>query len=368
VQNSTLIKLFVLLTVLIFGAVAVLNFLKLNAPESAKIAPTLAKTENYSEPYKPFVPRAVKPQSDSNDVELGEKEAPKLSREQIEAWLAKHNRNAMSLLVAFRSSGDTNYLNEASMNFPNDPHVELSVLAHDEFPADRRKWLNLFKQSSPSNSLANYLSAQDDFKNGKNDEAAQELLAASGKSQFDTYATETQLDSAELYSSSGKSPIEVTTLGMNDWAKENLPELATYKRLAQGMGDLEQQYATAGDANSAVNLAQMGMTLANQIQTVDSGKYLINQLVGIADENIMLSKLDQNTSYDFLDGRTPAQVLQQLKDQKQLYRQIASQFSAAYLQMSPDEMVNYSERLKIYGEIPGAKWVIQQHPSAAPPQ
>ena len=49
----------------------------------------------------------------------------------------------MSLLAAFRSSGDTNYLNEAATNFPNDPHVELSVLAHDEFPADRRKWLGL---------------------------------------------------------------------------------------------------------------------------------------------------------------------------------------------------------------------------------
>src|SRR5450755_4339674 len=198
-QNSTLIKLFVVLTVLIFVAVAVLNFLKLNAPETAKIAPTLAKTEYYSAPSKPFVPKAVKPQSDSNDAESGEKKVPKLSREQVEAWLVKHYRNAMSLLAAFRSSGDTNYLNEAATNFPNDPHVELSVLAHDEFPADRRKWLDLFKQSSPSNSLANYLSAQDDFKNGKKDEAVQELLAASGKSQFDSFQTESRLDEEDLY-------------------------------------------------------------------------------------------------------------------------------------------------------------------------
>jgi hypothetical protein len=36
----------------------------------------------------------------------------------------------------------------------------------------------------------------------------------------------------------------------------------------------------------------------------------------MAVEKMMLSKLDQNTSYDFLDGQTPAQISQQLKDQK----------------------------------------------------
>jgi hypothetical protein len=151
---------------------------------------------------------------------------------------------------------------------------------------------------------------------------------------------------------------------MSDWAGENLPELATYKRLAQGIQGLEQQYVTSGDANSADNLAQAGMTLANQIQGGDSGKYLINQLVGMAIEKMMVSKLDPNTGYDFLDGQTPAQILQQLKDQKQSYRELATQFSAAYAQMSPDEMVNYSERVKIYGETEAAKWVIQQHPPA----
>jgi hypothetical protein len=366
VQNSTLLKLFVVLTALIFIAVAVLNFLKLNAPETTRVAPTFAKTENHYAPYKPFVPKVVKPQPDSDDADSSEKEAPKLSREQVEAWLAKHNRNAMSLLAAFRSSGDTNYLNEAATNFPNDPHVELAVLSHDEFPAERRKWLDLFKQSSPGNSLANYLSAQEDFKNGKNDEAVQELLAASGKPQFDSYATETQLDSEELYSASGKSPMEVATLGMGDWAGVNLTEVATLKRLAQGMAGLEQQYATSGDVNSAVNLAQMGMTLANQTQSGDSGKYLINQLVGVAEAGIVLSKLDQNTSYDFLDGQTPAQFMLNLKQQKIVEVQITQNFDAVEAQMSPDEIVNYSQRVKIYGELPAMNWVVQQHPPVDP--
>src|SRR5471030_2060891 len=134
---------------MIFVMVAILNFSKLNAPETTKAAPTFAKDHDYSSTYKPLVSKTMKPMSEPADAksESDEKAAPKLSREQVEAWLAKYNRNAMSLLAAFRSSGDTNYLNEAATNFPNDPRVELAVLAHDEFPAERRKWLDLFKRS-----------------------------------------------------------------------------------------------------------------------------------------------------------------------------------------------------------------------------
>ncbi len=304
----------------------------------------------------------VKPKSDSDDAESGGKEVPKLSREQVEAWLAKHNRNAMSLLAAFRSSGDTNYLNEAATNFPDDPHVELSVLAHDEFPADRRKWLDLFKQSSPSNSLANYLSAQDDFKNGKNNEAVQELLAASGKLHFDNYAIENELDAEELYSASGKSPIETTSFAMSDMSEENMPELVALREVAKGIADSEKKHIDSSDANSAVNLAQMGMTLANQLQNGDSGKYLINQLVGVAEEDIVLSKLDQNTSYDFLDGQTPAQISDQLKQQKIQLVQITKAFGDITPDLTDAEKISFHQREIIFGETTAMQWAVQQHP------
>jgi hypothetical protein len=81
---------------------------------------------------------------------------------------------------------------------------------------------------------------------------------------------------------------------------------------------------------------------------------------------IVLSKLDQNTSYDFLNGQTPAQVMLNLKQQKIAEVQIIQSFDAVEFQMSPDEMVNYSERVKIYGETEAMKWAIQLHPPANP--
>src|ERR1035437_7429536 len=232
-QSSPFKKLLLGLLLLAMGAALLLHFINSELKPQEKAPSKISKSGfeyHYTPPALPVSNN--KPEAEPESDAAGQ---PKLPREKVEAWLAKHHRNAMSLLAAFRAMNDTNYLNEAATNFPNDPHVELAVLAHDEFSADRRKWLDLFKASSPSNSLANYFSAQDDFKNGNTEAAASELLAASGKSQFDNYAMENQLDAEELYSASGKSPIEVATDGISDMAGENMPELAIFKRLAQGI-------------------------------------------------------------------------------------------------------------------------------------
>ena len=108
-----------------------------------------------------------------------------------------------------------NYLKEAATNFPGDPQVQLTVLAQDAFPEDRRKWLDAFKASSPSNSLANYLSARDYFKNNQQDAAMKELLEASGKGQFADYAMESYLGAAELSRFAGASPLIANTAAMS---------------------------------------------------------------------------------------------------------------------------------------------------------
>jgi hypothetical protein len=359
-QSSPFKKLLLGLLLLAMGAALLLHFINSELKPQEKAPPKISKSGfeyHYTPPALPVSNN--KPEAEPESDAAGQ---PKLPREKVEAWLAKHNRNASSLLAAFRAQGDTNYLNEATTNFPNDPHVELAVLAHDEFPADRRKWLDLFKASSPSNSLANYFSAQDYFKNGNTDAAVNELLAASGKTQFDNHGMETQLDAEELYLDSGKSSREAATFAMSAMAEEDLPDLATIKRVDQGIADLMQQKVAAGDADSAANLAQMGMMIGDKLNSGDSGKYLINQLVGTATEAIVLQHLDQNTAYDFLDGQTPAQVLQENKQQKVALRGMLTNFQAAYPSLTEGEMASYFQRSQIYGEAAAMQWVVQQHP------
>lgn len=368
--KSSFNKWLVTLALLIVIAGVVFHFVKSDRePQSQR--PGQRQTQSgaqsdFSESYDfhpYYLPSVPRPTNEEPEQAAG---FEKLPREKVEAWLAKHNRDAASLLAAFRAMDDTNYLNEAAANFPNDPQVELAVLAHDEFPADRRKWLDLFKASSPSNSLANYLSAQDYLQNGNTDTAIRDLRAASGKSQFQTYAIASQLAEEELAQFCGKSPYEADNFAMTGFSEDILPELATFKRLAQGIRDLQQQYLGSGDSDSAANLAQMGMQFGNQIETGDSGKYLINQLVGIAIESIVLQQLNPNASYDFLGGKTPSEVMQENKQFRQSFRQPVTDFEAIFPTLTDNEKADYFEREQIHGEVEAMKWVIQQHPPTKP--
>jgi hypothetical protein len=359
-QNSALGKLLAVLMFLIVLLGIALHFLNPGPPDNSSTLVSHAPANHFEPPH--FIVHPYRPPAPAEPPESDNAGQPKIPREKVEEWLAKHNRNAMSLLAAFRALDDTNYLNEAATNFPDNPQVELAILTHDEFPPDRRKWLNLFKNSSPSNSLPNYLSAQDYFKSGNSTAAVQELQAASGKSQFDSFETESRLDEEDLFLSSGKSPLESSKASMSGMAEDDLPELTTFKRLAQGIGDLQKQFLNSGDAGSAINLAQTGMNLGNQLNSGDSGKYLINQLVGMATKSIVLRALDPNTGYDFLGGETPNQVLQEMKQQRAVYSQLAKSFEAVEPGLSESEMIGYQQRVKIYGEIPAMQWAVQQHP------
>ena len=351
---------FVALTAVI-GAGLYLNQRHAPAPESpggANLPQVIAPASH--------VPRQVVPVAHSETEErtnrLG---VPMPPTEKVEEYLARHNRNAASLLAAFHALSDTNYLNEAATNFPNDPRVQLAVLARNAFPEDRRKWLESFKTSSPSNSLANYLSAQDYFKNHQPDAAMKEISAASGKSQFKEYSMETILDGEDLGRFSGSSAMETREASMAAMSEDLLPQLANFKAVALGIKDMQQQYASAGDSASVQTLAQTGIDFANRISTGDSGKILISQLVGMAVEAIATQSLDQNTPYDFLGGETPAQRLAEKKQQRVSIRELSQNLSSVLPTMSEDQMASYWERQKIYGELEAMRWLVQQ--SAATP-
>ena len=363
-QNSWTGKALISLAMLVLIAGALWHFLNPETQKPSEGQPRVAKSDFEYHYTMPVVSHSSKGIETEPELDIAGR--AKIPREKVEAWLAKHNRSAVSLLAAFRALGDTNYLNEAATNFPNDPQVEWTILARDAFPVDRRKWLDLFKASSPSNSVANYLSAQDYFKNGQKDAAIQELLAASGKPQFGGFSLKTLLDGEALNQFAGKSPVEAEPLALSQAATDVIMALATYKNLAQNIRDLAKEKLDAGDLNSVQNLAQMGLSFADQIRSGDSGKLIITQLVGNAVEAVALSQLDQNTSYDFLGGQTPAQVLQQFKEQKASLKELTQNFGAIYPNLSPEEMAGFSERMKIYGQIDAMRWVVQQHPPTSP--
>ena len=363
-QNRWPGRLLAILTLLVLIAGALWHFLHAETRRSAEAQPQIGESDFKYHYAPPVISRPSKEVETEPEREAAGRS--KIPREKVEAWLARHNRDATSLLAAFRALQDTNYLNEAATNFPNDPHVELAVLTHDEFPGDRRKWLDLFKASSPSNSLANYLSARDYFKHGQSDAALRELLAANSKSQFDDYAIESRLNSEEVNQFAGQSPLDSARAGLADAIGDELPQLATLKELSSGMQDWQKQLLNAGDTSSVQNLAQTGVMLADELRNSDSGKTIINQLVANAIEARVLAQLDPNTRYDFLGGQTPAEVQQLFKEQKASFKELTQNFGAIYPNLAPEEMAGYIERMKIYSELDAMRWVIRQHPPINP--
>jgi hypothetical protein len=272
-------------------------------------------------------------------VVLGSNMPPKLPREEVEKYVEQQRRNAPSLLAAYRALDDTNYLAEAAANFPNDPRVQRTVLARNGFPEERRKWLDLFKASSPDDSLANYLSAENYFdsryyqpanehrfgennlsareflQSGQAQAAIDELLEATRKPLFKDYTLESRLDQEELNLAAGRSPVQAR-LSATGWSEDLASELARFKSIAIDLQELQKHYLSLGDTASAQHLTEMGLTLAERLRSGERGKLIIHQLVGTASEASWLRSWDANISYEFLNGQTPQQRLDGLNEQR----------------------------------------------------
>lgn len=360
-QSASIRKWLLALTLLAVILWTIVHFYNLNAQRAGNV------TRIILEPLGAAYHHTNIPVVRSQTI-LTDTSSQKTLRQKVEDWLALHHRSATSLLAAFHVMNDTNYLREAATNFPDNPRVQLTVLTRNAFPDDRRKWLDLFKASSPSNSLANYLSAQTYFQNGQSDAAVKDLVAAVDKPEFENYSLESQLDGLELGVFLGQSPLEAAKTGVASFVGDTLPELATLKQLATQMTDLQKQELNVGDNDSAENLAQLGTVLGNQLNSGSSGKYMLNQLTGIAVESMMLEQLNKNTSYDFLDGETPGQRLQELSHQHVMLSQLENSFNALTPGLTDAEMVSFLERKNIYGEVEAMRWVVQQHGNSSSSQ
>ena len=356
-QSASIRKWLLALTLLAVILWTIVHFYNQNAQKTGNVTRIILEPQDYFS-YHPPEASASKKQKPTG---ANAADSQKTLRQKVEEWLALHHRSAPSLLAAFHVLNDTSYLREAATNFSNNPQVDLAVLARNVFPEDHRKWLDLFKASSPSNSLANYLSAQNYFQNGQSETAVKDLVAATGKPEFENYTLESRLNAEELCQFLGKSSLDSTETALAGSAGDTLPELATVKQLASQMEDLQKQELNVGDNNSAENLAEMGTILGSQLNSEASGNYIINQLAGIAIEERMFDQLDPNTSYDFLGGETPGQRLQELKQQKSMLSQLDKSFEAMQPGLTEAEKVSFQERVKIYGEVAAMRWLVQQH-------
>lgn len=281
---------------------------------------------------------------------------PKLTHEQVEAYLKANGRNAANLLGAFRTSGDPALLNEAMQKYPDDPQVAFeAAFGRDLSPEEKRQWLNKFEQSAPDNALANYLSALNYFNSGQTDQAVQELIAASGK-RLDDYSASRAQNDVEAFAAAGYSMADAKILGIGEL---ELPQLAQLKQLSLKMVDLANGYRQSGDPASAQTALQMAANIGQGYANSSGGEALISQLVGVAIERIALGAMDPNSPYG--NGQTVQDRLNQLDQQKAALHELGQQFTPLQQTMSDQDWINYRDRWMAFGEAAAEQWVVSKY-------
>src|SRR5664280_513335 len=327
------------------------------------------------------------PQPETPEDRLHTIALPGLPRETIEAYLNRHGRTAATLLAAYHSSlwtnaplevvgyqhipiGDASYLREASAKFPEDPRVQCAVLTDpllksallegDASFGEARKWLEAFKAAAPDNAFPNYLSAQAWFWEKNTSEFLGELAAAEGKTGFDNFASQYRSDIEQLYLEAGKTPKEAGYAAAVSQVTDSYVGISSLSGMAFELSELQKSYRDAHDTDSAKRIAELGLAVAGRLDTEDANHLLVDQFNGIAKQVPLLRNLDQNQSYDFLNGRTPAERLEEVKQEIESLKQLSKFGAETCRSLTDDEWAAFYRQWDLQGQTAAIRWLQQQ--------
>jgi hypothetical protein len=280
-----------------------------------------------------------------------------LTPQQLDAFLQANGRRPSTLLAAYRTGKDMASLREALAKYPNDPQVTFEAVTcpwlSDE---EKRPWLKAFEQAAPDNALAYYLSAVDDLKTGRTDDALRELAGASGK-HFDDYTQSRQMDDLDAYISAGYSSAEAQTISAESLL---IPQVSSMKQLGVRLVDLADSYGQAGDPASSQAALAMALKLGQTLDDAGPKSPMITQLVGFAVEKMALEKMDPNAAIG-ANGQTVQEELNRIAQTTQAMRDLRSVAEPLLPTLTDEDMVNYINREVLFGAVPAMQWVVNKY-------
>jgi RNA polymerase sigma factor (sigma-70 family) len=321
-------------------------------------APRLPAPQVQSDTQRASAP--AEPMPSANLFALLTNKMSKLTAQQIGPYLDDNRHNAASLLAAFRTTGDSTWLEAAMQKFPNDSQVAFeAALRKEASPHERREWLDKLKLSAPQNGLANYLSAADYFRAGATDQAVQELMAAQEKPQLQDYSVERAQNDEEAYRSAGYSVAEAKIAATMQLL---LPHLVDLKELSRGMADLARSYRQVNDEGSREAVLQIAANLGQRYGVAGGGSTILSQLVGVAIEREALNAMDPNQVYgDPHNPQTVQDRLKQLAEQRGTLQRLGQYAEPLYSSMSEADWVSYHNRSTAFGEQAALLWLINKY-------
>ena len=335
--------------------------------DNEELSNRVAQAKRWRAPRLPAPPVPLTPQTGSlptdilpstNLYALLTNKTSTLTAAQIEPYLQANRRSAASLLAAYRTTGDVALLEEATQKFPNDPQVGFEAAMRKDVPAaEKRRWLDTLKQSAPDNAFPDYLSAAEHFKAGRPDQAVQDLIAASGKTQFQDYSLNRMQDDEEAYRAAGYSAVEARSVAGSHLL---LPQLLQFRDLTRSIIDLAKSYQQAGDEASRQAALQMAADLGGRYSTASSSYPLISQMVGVAAERMALGAMDPASPYGS-NGQTVQDRLNYLAQQRLTIKELAAKADLLYPAMSEQDWLSYHHRSSLFGEQHALQWLVTKY-------
>lgn len=336
-----------------------------NPPLEAESIPSTIRTHTIGVPSEKVSPVVERRQRTNFLARLANGESLPVTLEQLVTYLEANHRNAESLLAAYQATHQQSLLDEAITNFSRDPLVAYN--AWFRTPADRdnpdgvkarREKLDILKEVAPDNALVNYLSAGNYFASDEPDRAIQELQAGAAKPNFDDFTQPAIQSMTEAYQAAGYSEAEAKLAAV---VGALLPHLAELKQNGLRLVELAKSYHQAGDAASAQTMLQMCQDLGRRLDDANS-MTLIQPLVGISLQRMGLEAAASMATEN--DTSQPIQEeLSALVKKREEIRLLVSGFPIEQWlpTASPQEIVSYCDRQRIFGEQKTLQWLANQN-------
>jgi hypothetical protein len=295
---------------------------------------------------------------------------PEPTSADIARFLAKHGETAVNLVAAFEKTHDRRLLERALELFPNSPIVLMAAVesvpaSPDPKPgetyqvnAQRREFIERFKDADPNNPLPWIFSAQELFKSGQTGDAVAEIRAALERPAFYTYANERMDSAQQLYEELGLHPVEA---GLRAMAGLTLPHMSAANQASRSLMEWQKSATESGDTAAADEALRLTYDLGRTFATPEASRTLIGQLVGIAMEKRALEALPADAQRDWL-AITPAQRLAEIETQKQNVNALVKDGGFEWLIQSQNEdlLAEYLRRNRKDGEFSALTWLKAQ--------
>jgi|688.fasta_scaffold09938_2 hypothetical protein len=274
-----------------------------------------------------------------------------LTKAELEAYLARHGRDALSLLVASRLADDLALLREAVQTDPGEAMAQLELALRSDNPAEKKAAIEAFRALQPDNPLGNYLGAQAAFAAGDYAKAAQDLLHSMDQGVLRNQSLRLLEATGEAYAEAGYEPTAALIAGLGKSVGVTLEQSRLSVAIKAGLQTMQDEFVKAADFDAVEPTLLVGIDLGQRLQ--DPKAMMIEQLTGISVESGFLRQLDPVT---LVGGVSAGERLTQLEARSAEFMDLTKAMVGFARQAADEDLSRYFEIFRRDGELAAARW------------